>query len=172
MKIVINDANILIDLSELDLLEKFSQLDFELYTTDFVFNEIDDKYQKKAVQKLKDNQLLNVIETTESSDYQEIQSLLNTNNGLSFEDCSVWHYSQKLAGTLLTGDGKLRKQAKKSGVEVRGIIYIFDKLVKEQHLSFSDAVDKIELLFQLNNRLPKKEIEKRINAWKNNRNIE
>lgn len=170
MRIVINDANILIDLAELDLLEKFSQLDFELYTTDFVFNEIDEN-QKKSVQKLKDNELLEVIETTENADYQGIQNLLDNNNGLSFEDCSVWHYSQKLTGILLTGDGKLRKQAKKSGVEVRGIIYIFDELVKQQLLSFSDAADKINLLFQLNNRLPKPEIDKRIKAWESNKNI-
>jgi rRNA-processing protein FCF1 len=171
MKVVINDANILIDLVELDLLETFSQLDFELYTTDFVVNEINN-YQKKAIQKLNTNQQLAILETTEVSDYQAIQQLLDTNNGLSFEDCSVWHYSQKLKGILLTGDGKLRKQALKSGLEVRGIIYIFDELVKAQLLSYLDAANKMESLVQLNNRLPKKEIEKRIKAWRNNKPIE
>jgi rRNA-processing protein FCF1 len=171
MKVVINDANILIDLVELDLLETFSQLDFELYITDFVVNEINN-YQKKAIQKLNTNQQLAILETTEVSDYQAIQQLLDTNNGLSFEDCSVWHYSQKLKGILLTGDGKLRKQALKSGLEVRGIIYIFDELVKAQLLSYLDAANKMESLVQLNNRLPKKEIEKRIKAWRNNKPIE
>lgn len=167
MRIVINDANILIDLAKLDLLEKFSELDFELYTTDFVFNELNES-QKKATQKIVDNNLIEILETSEIEDYQGIQSILDKNNGLSFEDCSVWYYSQKLSGTLLTGDGKLRKQARKSGLEVRGIIYIFDELVKENLLSFSDAVERIELLFQLNNRLPKTEIEKRIKLWKSN----
>ncbi|WP_052594754.1 hypothetical protein [Aureispira sp. CCB-QB1] len=171
MKIVINDANILIDLAKLDLLEKFSQLDFELYTTDFVYSEINDE-QKKAIQKLKDDTSLIIIETINNEDYRGIQSLLDDNNGLSFEDCSVWYYSKKLMGTLLTGDGKLRKQAKKNGIEVRGIIYIFDKLVEKELLSFTDAAEKMDLLFQLNNRLPKKEIDKRIKAWQENKGIE
>lgn len=101
MRIVINDANILIDLAKLDLLAEFSSLDFELYTTDFVFNELND-VQKNAIQKLVDNKLMFVLETSKLEDYQGIQRLLDQNNGLSFEDCSVWYYSQKLSGILLT----------------------------------------------------------------------
>lgn len=37
MKVVINDANILIDLVKLDLLNVFSKLPFDLHTTDFVY---------------------------------------------------------------------------------------------------------------------------------------
>ena len=90
---------------------------------------------------------------------------------LSFEDCSVWYYSQKLSGTLLTGDGKLRKQVSKQGIEVRGIIYVFDELVNESLLDFPIAIEKIKQLFQLNNRLPKKEIDKRIENWKDENNV-
>ena len=42
MKIVINDANILIDLAKLDLLDIFSRLPFDLYTTDFVYEELNE----------------------------------------------------------------------------------------------------------------------------------
>lgn len=37
MKIIINDANILIDLVQLNLIEEFVQLPFDLKTTDFVY---------------------------------------------------------------------------------------------------------------------------------------
>lgn len=112
---------------------------------------------------LNKNGCLKIIETEETSDFQGITDLLESSSGLSFEDCSVWYYSQKLSGTLLTGDGKLRKQVNKQGiVEVRGIIYIFDELVKHNLLDFSIVIEKIEQLYQLNNRLPKKEIDKKI----------
>ena len=46
MRIVINDANILIDLFHLDLVEVFFKLEgLELKTTDFVFEEL--HYDKK-----------------------------------------------------------------------------------------------------------------------------
>tara|TARA_B100001146_G_scaffold217296_1_gene221725 strand:- start:472 stop:987 length:516 start_codon:yes stop_codon:yes gene_type:complete len=170
MKIVINDANILIDLAKLDLLDVFSKLPFDLHTTDFVYEELNED-QKSPVSILSQNGFLKIIETEEIVDFQSITELLDSSNGLSFEDCSVWYYSKKLSGTLLTGDGKLRKQVSKQGIEVRGIIYIFDELVKYKLLEYSIAIEKMERLYQLNNRLPKKEIDKRIELWKEEKNV-
>lgn len=170
MKIVINDANILIDLAKLDLLDIFSKLPFDLYTTDFVYEELNED-QKNPVSVLHKNGYLKIIETEETIDFQNITELLESSSGLSFEDCSVWYYSQKLSGTLLTGDGKLRKQVSKQGIEVRGIIFIFDELVKQKLLDLPIAVVKIKQLFQLNNRLPKKEIDKRIEHWSEKNNF-
>lgn len=170
MKIVINDANILIDLAKLDLLDIFSKLDFDLYTTDFVYEELNEE-QKSPVSILNKKGLLKIIETEELADFQKISELLESSSGLSFEDCSVWHYSQKLSGTLLTGDGKLRKQVSKDGIEVRGILYVLDELIKQKLLGFTLAIEKIEQLYQLNNRLPKKEIEKRIEHWNDEKNV-
>ncbi|MCP4971749.1 MAG: PIN domain-containing protein [Arcobacter sp.] len=165
MKIVINDANIIIDLVKLNLLDNFSKLNFELYTTDFVFEELNEE-QKSPVSVLHRNNKLTIIETTELADYQKISDLLERSNGLSFEDCSVWYYATKLSGTLLTGDRKLRKQVSNDGIEVRGIIYIFDELIKQKLLDFPKAIEKIKQLTQLNSRLPQKEIAKRIALWK------
>lgn len=170
MKIVINDANILIDLAKLDLLDVFSKLPFDLYTTDFVYEELNEE-QKSPVSVLHKNGYLKIIETEESLDFQSITELLESSSGLSFEDCSVWHYSQKLSGTLLTGDGKLRKQVSKQGIEVRGVIFVFDELVKLNLLDFPIAIEKIKQLYQLNNRLPKKEIDKRIENWNEKKNV-
>ena len=165
MKIVINDANILIDLAKLELIQLFAKMSFDLHTTDFVVEELNDE-QLEPVSELIKSGRLKVIETEDAEDFQGITNILENSSGLSFEDCSVWYYSKKLAGALLTGDGKLRKQAAKEGIEVRGIIFIFDELLKQELISFPQAIDKIEKLSLLNNRLPKKEIEKRIENWR------
>lgn len=164
MKVVINDANILIDLAKLELFKVFSKLNFDLQTTDFIIEELNQE-QLIPVKKLITSGKLKVIETEDISDFEAITSLLSKSNGLSFEDCSVWHYSKKLSGALLTGDGKLRKQATKDGLEVRGIIFVFDELLKQELIDFEAAIEKITILYQLNNRLPKKEIDKRIKSW-------
>jgi len=170
MKIVINDANILIDLAKLELIQVFSKINFDLHTTDFVIEELNDE-QRNPVSKLIKSKKLTVIETEDMADFQGITSILENSNGLSFEDCSVWYYSKKLSGALLTGDGKLRKQAIKEGIEVRGIIFIFDELLKQNLITFKIAIDRIEKLSLLNNRLPKKEIEKRIEYWKDEKYV-
>ncbi|WP_179004438.1 hypothetical protein [Winogradskyella forsetii] len=170
MKIIINDANILIDLVKLELLEAFSKLNFDLYTTDFVIEELNDK-QRAPITELSESNKLGIIETIAIEDFQGINIILENSSGLSFEDCSVWYYSKKLSGVLLTGDGKLRKQASKDDLEVRGIIYLFDEFLSQELIIFEVAVEKIIQLNLLNNRLPKKEIQKRIDSWSKNNHV-
>lgn len=165
MRIVISDANILIDLAKLEFLEKFSQLDFELYSTDFVIEELNSE-QRELVDNLIKAEKLSVIETEPESDFIGISNLLENSTGLSFEDCSVWYYSKKMNGILLTGDGKLRKQARKDELEVKGIFFVFDQLLEQNIISYETALEKMQELLQLNVRLPKNEIENRLKEWK------
>ena len=166
MKIFINDANVLIDLVELDLVSEFASLPYELHTTDFVLNEINEE-QKIKIFPITEANKLNVI-LSDIVDLGKINDLLKLARGLSFEDCSVWYYSKKMNGILVTGDGKLRKTAQKDGIEVRGSIFILDELLKYELISFSIAIEKIRLLYELNNRLPENELDKRIELWNNN----
>lgn len=163
MKIVVNDANILIDLADLDLLTDFSKLNFELHTN----NVIVDYEIKKPEQKAKVYKLINVgklkVEIVKTEDYTQINALKV--NNLSFQDCSIWFYAKQINGVLLTGDGNLRKAAKAAGTEVRGILFIFDQLVALGVITKTTAVDKIKILVENNSRLPKAEIDKRIKLW-------
>jgi len=52
------------------------------------------------------------------------------------------------------------------------MIYIFDELVKHDLLDFQQAIEKLEQLSQINDGLPKKEIQKRIESWKNKKHFE
>jgi rRNA-processing protein FCF1 len=160
MKLHINDANILIDIVQLDLVGAFLALEFEMYTTDFVFEELE-SFQKEVlisekliILKTNENELLHILELT------------TQHNGLSFEDCSVWYYAQKMEGVLITGDGRLRTKAKASGIEVKGIIYIIEEIMRQNILEKLICVEKLEALKILNNRLPIAEIDRRIELWR------
>ena len=96
---------------------------------------------------------------------QMFQQNMNKSN-LSLTDCSVWYYAKVNNYILLTGDRKLRKTSVYDGVEVHGVIYVFDSLVELEIVSRQVAVEKLQLLFSQNPRLPKEEIDKRINKWK------
>jgi len=164
VKIIVNDTNILIDLADIDLLEDAVKLNFEFQTNDFIISEISSPTQLAKVQLLADSGKLTVL-TTQAEEYIEI-SRLQINN-LSFEDCSVWFLAKKLNGILLTGDANLRKSALKAGLDVRGIFFIFDKLVEENIIDTIEAIEKLRKLRIVNTRLPISEIEKRIKLWNN-----
>lgn len=168
MKILINDANILIDLFELDLLQEFVQLDFEMCTTDFILAEIDD-IQKAPIATIIEAGNLTLIVTENDEDFDGINALLGAGGGLSLEDCSAWYYSRKLGGILVTGDRNLRKLATAVGIEVRGIIYLFDELLAQEIITCEMAIKKIEHLLTINNRLPKDAIRIRVRLWKKGR---
>jgi len=166
MRIIINDANILMDLADLNLLLNSPQLRYELHTTDFVIAEIEDNDQSSKLNSFIKDKILKVISFS-SERLNEIYTLANRHSGLSITDCSVLSYSKEVDGILLTGDGKLRKVAQKADIEVRGILFIFDELVDKEVISKETAVIKLNELMTINSRLPVDEINKRVEKWKN-----
>ncbi len=164
MKIIVNDANILIDLAELDLIEKLSELGAALHTNDFVLSEIKESSQREKIDLFVSEKIITVA-STGSEEVIVISQMTIENKGLSFEDCSVWHYAKKSNGLLLTGDKKLKTCAEKDGVEVRGIIYVLDELLSNNIISEETAIIKIKELYSLNKWLPKNEINARISNW-------
>lgn len=162
--IIINDTNILIDLVHLNLMDEFILLDLELKTTDFVFEELNED-QKTIIEGYINQGNIELITTVEEEDFVSITAILGNSSGLSFEDCSVWHYANKLNGILLSGDRKLRKQATANGISVKGILYVFDQLLLNDLISFDLALEKIEQLYEINPRLPIYSKNERTSNW-------
>lgn len=173
-KIVVNDTNVFIDLHDVGLLEQFFRLPWEVHTTDFVMRELLDEGQKDTVATYESDGSLHVA----TFDFDEVikinklhKKVINKTN-LSITDCSVWYYAKQNKYTLLTGDRKLRNSALNEGVEVRGIIYVFDELVSNGIMQASLAAEKLALLKSINPRLPDSEIEKRLKLWAGEQNQE
>ena len=59
---------------------------------------------------------------------------------------------------LLTGDRKLRTVSAYDGVEVHGVIYIFDTLVEFNMISRQVAVEKLQQLFVIILGCPKRRL--------------
>jgi hypothetical protein len=167
MIVVVNDANILIDLIKLDLLEAFFGLTWEFHSTNLIIeNELYDE-QKEQLQPYIDSGKLNIQEL-DVDDMLNIMSIQAKKPQLSDKDCSVLHCTQKLKASLKTSDNPLRKYAKEIKVEVHGHLWVFDALLEHNCITTEMAINKLIELNTINAKLnlPKKECEARIEKWK------
>ena len=167
MIVVVNDANILIDLVKLQLLPHFFSLQLKFYTTDLILDELHD-WQVEELQVYIDNGMLTVSQLTDS-ELMDITLLQAEKRQLSEQDCSAIVCARKVTGDILTSDNHLRKFATKKLFTVYGHLWVFDKMVEANTITPQNAIDKLTELREVINprlNLPKIECENRLEQWR------
>ncbi|MCU7491517.1 MAG: hypothetical protein ACM3UR_11265 [Bacteroidota bacterium] len=164
MRIIVKDANIIFSLLDSELMDLCLKLDYEFWTSDFVINEIEDTGQKRKIGKYVKDKRINIY----SYNGEEVAQIfeLSENRSLSDADCSVFLLTQIKNGILLSSDRALRAFATRNGIEVKGMIWILDELVKNKIMDPSAAAEKLEFIAENSMWLPASEVESRINRWK------
>lgn len=166
MKIIVNDANVLIDLIELHFLQFFFQLEYEFHTTSLILDELLEEQIEALSPYINSNCL--IIDDIETTDLHEILKIRDTKSSLSEQDCSAFYQAQKFEAALITSDNTLRRFAKENDIEVHGHLWVFDNLVSKGIISGSIAILKLEeLCNNINPKLglPKNECQKRKDLW-------
>lgn len=164
MKKAVQDANIIFDLFNIDLLHAFFILEIKVFITDFIAGEINKSEQKEVIYKYISTGEIIVLNTT-PEEIIELIAIRNQTRGLSLSDCSILFHAQKNKAFILTGDNTLRKYAESNQIEVHGILWVLDELIREEQISEKKAYLKLTQLMETNLRLPKKECEKRLKKW-------
>ena len=153
--IVISDANIFIDLYNLDMLHSLMNMDFQVATTDLVYRELLPD-QQEVISKLD----IIIIDFEDNlGELYEAYADCSTIS-LSIEDYSLFFVAKANDYILMSNDKRLRNYAKSKQVEVVGILYIFDTLKRSQELSNKELLKQLEKLKVSNKRL-----EKLITQW-------
>lgn len=166
MNIVVNDANVLIDLVKLRLLPHFFGLQLVFYTTDLILHELHAE-QVEELQPFIVAGTLHVIQLTDE-ELLETTRIRTEKRQLSEQDCSAIVCARKVDGKLLTSDNTLRKFASRKLLTVYGHLWVFDRMVEENTISPAEAISKLtELRESINPRLslPKAECDSRIAIW-------
>jgi len=167
MIIVVNDANILIDLVKLQLVEPFFRIPWEFHSTSLILeNELYDN-QKLIYLPFIENRKF-IIHDLNVIDMQAVMKMQIQKPQLSDKDCSALYCAQKLNASLITSDNTLRKFAKLQNIIVHGHLWLFDALLEHHCITPQIAVDKLTELQLINSKLslPKKECDIRIEYWK------
>lgn len=163
MKIVVKDANIIFSLLDADLMDIVMELQHEIWTTDFVLSEIENGLQLKKIEDYISEGRIKLY-SFNSAELEKI-TLLSANRSLSVTDCSVFLASEIKSAALITGDKTLRNFAESNGVEVRGLLWIFDELIKYRIIEPDCAIQKLIFISQSSMRLPTNEVESRRIKW-------
>ncbi len=166
MTVVVNDANIIIDLIKLELLPHFFELGLKCYTTDLIFAELHDHQQAELEQYV----VCGKIEIIELNAVELLQifTLEAEKPQLSAQDCSAIVCAQKVVGEILTSDNTLRKFAQTKKLQVRGHLWVLDLLFENGIIDGALAILKLEQLNMVVNPrlgLPVAECEKRRGVW-------
>lgn len=166
MRVIVSDANILIDLVELGLLDGFFALKYDFHTTSLVFEELEESQQLELKAFVSSN-VLRVAEMT-TEQLSDIHRIQQTKPSLSPQDCSAFYQAQLKRGILVTSDNKLRRIAKEQKLDVHGHLWVFDQMFEARTISAPQAIEKLKELNDVVNRklgLPKTECNKRIRYW-------
>lgn len=166
MKIIITDANVFFDIIEINALPEFFSLPYEICTTDFVVDEVLRSHQKEQVEIFIRSKKLTVFKLTDI-DVGEVEAFKTKRIFKGLTDKTVLWKAKQLSSPLLTGDGKLRKEAQEQGVKVHGSIWVIEDLAINQLIERPKAIVLLEKLKKVNSSLPIDEIDKLIKKYTN-----
>lgn len=162
-KIIITDTNIITDLNNAKVLDKFIELD-NVFVSDLVKN---DEFNCKTC----DIEIINKMKVISLTDNQllEITNFYGTNSSLSKYDYVNFVAARDNNGILATGDNKLKLYAEQNGVEVIRTLKIIRLMQKKSIISSSEAINACaNLKNDKNTRIPIEEIDNLIEELKKN----
>ncbi len=139
-KIIITDTNIITDLNNANLLEKFVKLD-NVYISDMVKND-EIKTSTGDINLIKQ---IKVIETS-GEQFLEMMELKKENKKLSTYDLINYILARDNNFILATGDNRLKDFAEKNNVEVIRTLKIIKLLNEKSIISSNEAINACELL--------------------------
>lgn len=158
-QVYISDTNIWIDFRNAGLLDALFSLPFKLCCTDFVLDELKDfDTQHLLARGL-------VIETLDAAATAALFNLMQAHNNSSLADVSCYQLAHQTKQPLLTGDGRLRKQAKADGLQVHGALWLLDQLVAHQTIKAKEAAKGLQSMLTSGARLPEADCQKRLLLW-------
>ncbi len=158
--IYISDTNIWIDFRNAGLVEHMFRLPFTLCCTDFVMHELEDfPHDELLARGL-------VVESFDEGGVQKLLGLKVEHNNSSLADVSCYLLAKTTGRPLLTGDGKLRRQAIRDGLQVHGALWLLDLMVEHHVLNAFDAATALEHMLNGGARLPASECQTRLLGWR------
>lgn len=164
MKVAVKDANVLIDLLEADLLGLWFRLGIETHITDMVVHEVHQPEQARVLSTMIQAGSLTVHALPPARLTMVGKMALDLR--VSLADASAIALAEELSAMLLSGDGRVRKEAKQRGIEIRGLLWVLDVMVARSVLSPGNAAERLTRAVAAGSFLPSHDRNERLQRWR------
>lgn len=158
-RVYVSDTNIWIDFGHAGLLDALFVLPFTFVSTEFVVEELDHPMpvglQKRGL----------VVEALAPDVVDQLWGVMAEHGNSSLADVSCYLVAKAQGVPLLTGDGRLRRQAARDGLTVHGALWLLDQLVAHQIIATAHAAAALQAMLDAGARLPHGECSQRMAAW-------
>lgn len=164
MRLIVTDANIIIDLSAGGLLELLFRLpDVELCVPDILYvNELAANYGQLPALGLQ-------VVPMDGPAIAEADALGPKHRQLSVNDCLAFVLARRTNATLLTGDRRLREVAEQAGVEVHGTLWVTEQMLTLELVTIQRVMSAYGQMRADGSRLPEEEVRKQGRRWQEKR---
>lgn len=161
MRLVVTDANIIIDLAAGDLLEAMFRLPgIEFHVPDVLYGEeLAERYGRLVGLGLK-------VIPLPAEAVAEVRRLRESYRRASVNDLFALVLARRLDCALLSGDRALREAAREEGVEIRGTLWLIELLVQARLIAVDRAEAAYEAMRMDGSRLPWDEVEAQVQRWR------
>ena len=162
-KIIITDTNIITDLNNANILDKFVKLD-NVYISDMVKQD-EINFSTGNVNTIKKFKIINAT----SEEIDEIFQISKDNPGLSPYDIINFIIARNNNAILATGDKKLKNYSEANGIEVIRTLKIIKLMLDQNIITIKEAINSCISLKESNNtRIPSSDIDKFIKELEHN----
>lgn len=165
MKVVITDISALFDILKIGVLPEFFALEYEFCITDTVYNEISKIEDIQEFEIFVRMEKLKIIEISEN-DLAEIISFQWKFRNRSLNDKSNLWKALRLKAVVLTCDKRIKDEAEHWKLKVHGSIWVIQELEGKNLINTKKAIELLEQLKIVGDRLPIEKINKIIKRLK------
>lgn len=163
-KLLISDANILIDMTVGGLLDEIFRLDYQFGLPDVLFEyELSENHADLPEKGLQVLELEGV-----AVEYMGRLHSRHRKSGVSVNDCMALALARQEACPILTGDAALRQVSILEGVEVRGTLWLVGELIEANVIKVERAAAAYAAMRADGSRVPWHEVDAQIARFKAN----
>jgi len=154
MRLLISDANVLIDVEAGDLLHPMFSLDYLFTVPDVLyFEELEEQHAHLLALGLE-------VRSLSEKGVKRVQELAQTHRRPSRNDLFALALAEVEKCPLLTGDAALREAAQAEKIEVKGTIWLVSEMLNGNFISFETARAAFDNMRAKGRRLPWKDAER------------
>lgn len=164
-RLIINDANVLIDIEKAELVDLIFELDYEFAVPDVLYEEEISPFTSE----FKGSPLISMEFDDEVSELLFEKQEQYKETAMSRNDISALVLAIQHECMLLTGEKILRSTAKAEGLEVHGTLWLVEELFNNNLMPVEDVEKAYEKLKKAGSHLPWDEIKKQLKRFGENK---